>query len=364
MTLPSPVSGSWRALFRVWGSLVLLLVTLWGCRPAPSPATSSPGAPPSQAKPTSAATATLAPTATPSPPPAVVFLWTTPETGEDRVTAVREWWAQQAPDPSWVLEVGSDVDAAFQTARVQAVLAAPEVPPGLAAEKARMYPQVPFLAMGAWKGQDPPPENLILLDPTGTEPAYRAFLAGYLSTLLSPNWRGVMVAPAPLMETLRARAFVAGGRYYCGLCRPPKPPVLAYPRLQPVLGGEGATPWRQACEKAVLEDRVETVYLVDAPDPSVVSCFRQWSVAVLWDGPAPQDADVSMALRAPTWPEILATYGASLWTGTGGQVIPLPLIFDVRDADFQAEHQGKLAEAREVWEMLTRGWIALPEDEG
>ncbi len=343
-----------------WGWLVALvgLGSLWGCQNTPN--TMEPGPRPTSTRaPAVEATSTSSPQI-PSPTPTskpVVFLWVPGGANEEIIQTTQNWLQQNPETRSWSLEAGETLEIP-PGSTLMAVLVPEPTDTAFFLDRAQTLPQVPFLVVAPWTDEAPPPANVLVLDPTYTTPRYRAFMAGYLSVVLSPNWRGVMIAPASEAEGPLFQAMVAGGRYYCGLCRPPKPPVLAYPRFQPVASPEDPKAWEQACLAAQGDHDAETVYLVGSSFPESTLCFQSRNMAVIWDGFLPQGAQVAVALRPMTWEEILRQYGPELWKGMGGQVEVLPLIFDVQDASILTP--GKLRDVQRVWQRLSDGAILLP----
>jgi len=96
---------------------------------------------------------------------------------------------------------------------------------GLAAN----FPDVKFLAIG-----DPAAnvaDNLSLIGDPETDLRQKAFMAGYLSALISSDFKiaALMPADAPAQDVL-GESFVGGGRYYCGICQPLYPPYNAFPQ--------------------------------------------------------------------------------------------------------------------------------------
>ncbi len=78
-------------------------------------------------------------------------------------------------------------------------------------------------------GYSPQP-NLTLLQPPPDADLQSAFLAGFTAALITEDYRvASLVEDSSDRATAVADAFRAGAEYYCGLCRPERPPFEAYP---------------------------------------------------------------------------------------------------------------------------------------
>jgi hypothetical protein len=121
-------------------------------------------------------------------------------------------------------EVGSLPDD--EVTDVALVLALPP-DPGLQAWSAS-HPTVRILSLGI-PGMEPGP-NLSVIAPEGLRYDQLGFALGYLAAMVTPEYRlGALPLDASPPDVALARGFVAGGTYYCGLCRPIHPPYVQYP---------------------------------------------------------------------------------------------------------------------------------------
>jgi hypothetical protein len=74
--------------------------------------------------------------------------------------------------------------------------------------------------------------NLSIIAPEGLRHDQLGYALGYLAALTTPEYRiGALALDSFPPSLSLVRGFVAGGTYYCGLCRPLHPPYLAYPAL-------------------------------------------------------------------------------------------------------------------------------------
>ena len=329
-----------------WGwMLALWVMVLAGC--AQNGRTTTAFAPTPAPSTTATATRQATPTLTPSPEPQVtLYLWSHPQT-----------------DPALLEETRRQVGAGFRIVQgtepprelpnLGEAWALPPWTPETIAPLAQEVPHVPIMVMGRWV--EGLPDNLRVMDTTFVQHPYRAFLAGYMSVLLSPNWRGSMVLPAGEEYAPIVAAFRQGGRYYCGLCRPPKPPVVGYPVVLSVSHPEDPAAWEEACRQARRDYFAETVYLVGQPPASVVACFQQAGSQVMWDGPGATDTGIPLVLRAPTWPEAVQT-GIEAFRVQSARRVTLKIRIEDRGHILSP---GRAARIFDLWERMAAGEIGL-----
>ncbi len=341
------------------GWLVVLVAFLGvvACqRAVPPGATPTPAAPTATAVPPTA-TAPPSPTRPPTPtplPPAFV-LWLPPGAPREAWEApLRAWLEQNAPQPQWRLLT---VEAFPQEPTdLLAVFVVPGVDIEAVLQQAAQQPQRPFLVLGAWEGEDTVPENVLLINTRWLQPRYRAFMAGYLAALLSPNWRVVYFEGPQAPEDMWP-AFWAGVRYMCGMCRPPKPPVEAYPVRFPVAAAQ-PQPWVEACRQARQAYFVEVAYLVGQIPREAEDCLREAGAHLLGDDLTRGPVTLDVALRSPDWGQLLNTYGPRLWEGPRGVVVP-PLRYDVTEPEDLPP--GRMEHLQLVWQDVVQGYIFVPE---
>lgn len=100
------------------------------------------------------------------------------------------------------------------------------------------FPDVKFLAIG-----DPDAnvaDNLSLIGDPANDMRQQAFMAGYLSALISFDYKIAALLPSDNpAQTLLGESFIVGGRFYCGICQPLYPPYNAFPQWHG-LGSESA----------------------------------------------------------------------------------------------------------------------------
>lgn len=183
-------------------------------------------------------------------------------------------------------------------------------------------PQVQFAAITASDLQ--PAANLNIIR---SRPENAIFIAGYISTLIAPDWRGAALLPSdgPLGEQAQA-VFSNGGRFFCGRCAPAYAPVVLFPLSAVLPTGSPASAWQAAFDE-LNQKVVEVLYVSDAASsPELLASLSgagitllgsqlpaaelssNWAVTVQVDG---------SALLETLWPDILA--------GKPGQLLDAPV---------------------------------------
>jgi hypothetical protein len=205
--------------------------------------------------------------------------------------------------------------------------------PGLQAW-AESHTPVQTVSLGI-PGLQPAP-NLSLIAPDGFRYDQLGFALGYLAAMVTPEYRvGALALDASAANLALARGFVAGGTYYCGLCRPVHPPYIEYPAFleaKPAdLGAEGLSTLLVAPQPQSLSElglpADSAIALVGVGDPA-------GELAPTWVASA--DFDVAAALDA-AWTQAQA--------GEAGTTIPLGIYFHSVDPAVVSEGRLRLAEA-------------------
>lgn len=195
----------------------LLALLLSGCTAAsPTPIVSTPEQP---ATPATTPTSTPEPSPTPQPGKALLYA----PVGFD-VQAVQSLLTEQIAQAGLTLETVTEPPTGLgQEVKLVVML----TPPANLADLLSAAPQAQFVVVS---GADLPPAGNLSVIRQRQE--YQAFLGGFLSTLLSTDWRAAALVPAdgPLGTNLQD-AFVNGGRYFCGACAPGWPLGVYFPQV-------------------------------------------------------------------------------------------------------------------------------------
>jgi hypothetical protein len=223
------------------------------------------------------------------------------------------------------------------------------LPDGEAAEVALLIALPPDSGLQAWAESHPgvqtaslgiaglqPASNLSVIAPDGIRYDQLGFALGYLAAMVTPEYRvGALALESSAANLALARGFVAGGTYYCGLCRPVHPPYVEYPAylegMPANLAAEGLSTLLVAPQPLSLTDlglpASSEVALVGLGEPA-------GELAPAWIASA--DFDVAAALGA-AWTQSQS--------GQGGTTIPLNIRFHSVDPSVVTEGRLALAEA-------------------
>ena len=222
------------------------------------------------------------------------------------------------------------------------------------------YPQVQFLAIGI-----PDLEaggNLSVIGTGGDRPDQQGFLAGYLATVVTPDWRVGIISQGDTTSSIAARnGFVNGVIFYCGLCRPVFPPFYQYPSFYDLPGGASQEE-QQAAADFLIGQSVQTVYVFPGmPDSFLMEYLAQAGVNLIGEDTPPagiQDnwiasvqTDLLSSVR-DVWPRLV--------NGEGGINLELPLIIDNRNADLFSP--GRQRHVEKILSDLMAGYIDTAVD--
>jgi hypothetical protein len=330
--------------------LALLLLIVAGCSPQTvSPASITQTAAPTQ--PVILPSATAQPSAT--PPPGKVILIA--PTGTD-AQAVQAALVELSGSAGLQFETQAELQptGVDQSTRIVVAMAAPANLNDLLSAA----PQVQFVVIS---GSDlPQANNLTVLR---TRPESQVFLAGFISVLLSTDWRsgGLLPSDGPLGANLQD-AYVNGGRYFCGVCAPGWPLGLTYPQPAPLPAGSDGPSWQAAAAGLFDNSKVEAVYLAPEAYRSEVFDYLQgkdqFGKTLLLVGALPPPdglraqwaATIGFDTLAPlrqVWPDVLS--------GKGGVVVEAPLaLSDINNTNLG---EGRLRLVRDLIEELRSGSI-------
>lgn len=317
-----------------WSLLVALVLSLVACNGATPSATDAATEAPDHP------TATTQPTPEPTAEPAKIILVSDAaasavdvQNAEARLTAL-------AAQENLTLVKAETLSAADLTAAVKIVVwlgAASGI-----AELAAGAPQVQFAAITASDLE--PAANLSILH---TRPEDVIFIAGYISTLIAPDWRGAGLLPSdgPLGDQAQT-VFTNGGRFFCGRCAPAYAPVVLFPLSAALPSGSPASSWQAAFDE-LNANVIEVLYVGDvAANAEVLAGLKElgitllgsltpaeelqpnWAVTVQMDGIAPLET---------LWPALVA--------GESGQRLEVPVTLSDINPDKFSPGRQELVEA-------------------
>jgi len=209
---------------------------------------------------------------------------------------------------------------------------------------AEANPQVQTAALGIAGLQATP--NLSRIAADGLRYDQLGFALGYLAAMVTSEYRVGALARDTSPPTLAlARGFVAGGTYYCGLCRPLHPPYVAYPVL---LEGTDAD----------LASAGLTTLLVAPPPVSLADLGLAPSAGLGLVGPGAPPANLAGAWIASADFDVDGAVRL-LWEGVqrgqGGATYPLAIRY--HSVDVNRVSEGRLRYAEALLEDLAAGRI-------
>lgn len=205
------------------------------------------------------------------------------------------------------------------------------------ADLASGAPQVQFVAITPAEIQ--PSANLSVIHDS---PANVIFIAGYISTLIAPDWRGAALLPSdgPLGDQVQS-VFENGGRFFCGRCAPAYAPVVLFPLSATLPASSPASAW-QAAYDTLNQNVIEVLYVSDpASSPELLAALKDAGVTLI--GSQTPSADLqanwavtvqmdSVSLLDTLWPDLLA--------GNPGQALEAPVtLSDINPDKFSPGRQ-------------------------
>jgi hypothetical protein len=295
-------------------------------------------------------TETTAPT--PSPLPALAVLLAGSNAQREIVLQVESSLQQIAQSSGWqyvLKETLMEEDKASNLHLV--VVVAPD--PGVM-ELASALPDTQFIAIGI-PGLSPLP-NLAILGGAGMQPDVLGFTAGYLSAVITEDWRvGVISANSPNGQAART-GFMNGVVYFCGLCNPSVPPFNEYPiYVETTLGATTEENIRSV--DILLSQGVTTIYLTpELSDPDLVEYLAGKSVVMVGHLTPPESARASWVVTLePGLENGLQEVFKLAQSGLVSGVYEIGVTFS--EVNPQNLSLGRQAEVERMLEDLLQGYI-------
>lgn len=227
--------------------------------------------------------------------------------------------------------------------------------PGLA-DLVTRAPQAQFLAVGI--SDLAPAANLSVLGTNDRPVEQQAFLAGYITAMLSPDYRTGILTLADDPQGLAAEtAFINGRKFYCGLCLASFPPWYDYP-LHIQVPADAREDQYPAYARSFHDYQVEAVYIYPPlATLDVLTMLAEYNIKIVGESLPLEDIrdqwvtsiqpDLLAAIRQ-VFPELVA--------GQGGKEIAIPLFLtDINEALLS---EGKLRLAQRVLDDLQAGYIS------
>jgi hypothetical protein len=286
---------------------------------------------------------TLVATITPSPAPGLVLIG-----GSETVAAdVQQAVEALAAESGWTVETAPLLDAASLRPETKLILWLGD--PTQARSLADAAPQVRVIATSPQAAEATANLTWIVLDAD-----QQAFAAGYISMLMTDDWRlGGLLPAEPASWT---EAFLNGGRYLCGRCIPLYAPIVEFPVASSLPSGSPASAVLDALTLLNSQNYLEIVFI-----------HPQISSDELLNQLAGQDY-IYVGLQSP--PQVLkAQWGATVgfdipaslrqaWpqADAAGAVISAPLALQDVNSEFLTE--GKIRLVNQVLQDLQNGLVS------
>lgn len=273
------------------------------------------------ASPSPAPVATLLPT----PGQNMVILVAPPEAGPLMAQAL----TALAASTHWAFETRPTLTAAELKPEFKIVVflqTPPDLPAWLAAA-----PQTQFVVTGGSELEAK--ANLSVIR---QREEFRSFMAGYITVLVAPDWRGLGLMPAAPAQLVDA--FINGGRFWCGRCIPIHGPVVLFPLVSALPAGTALADWQKAVSTQQ-KNVIESIYI--SPEAYslelVKSLFTQKLILV---GSQPPAAEIT-----PLWAATLS-------------FDPVPALQKIWP-DLAAAKGGQTADASLAWSSVNEDWFSV-----
>lgn len=342
---------------RIWAWPVFILAAglmLAACAKLPAiPLVNKPTST-SQVSPTTGVVTEI-PTLTPLPTAATPTVILVAPAGGDQtmVEVLKTILAKKTGSSGWLIKTQASLAEGDLHPGVRIVVALPP-DPGLSALAAD-HSATQFVAVGITGLK--PSANLSLIGSEGFGLDRQAFLAGYLSAMVTPDWRVGVINPGDADSGALIRdAFKNGARYFCGLCRPAYPPYVGFPQSADLVNPTDHSGWQSAAD-ALINNSVQTIYIpTQISSPELLAYLDKTKINIV-SGQAPSGSKYAHWLASispdPTialdqiWPDLLAS--------KGGASLAAPLV--ITDINTALLSEGRMRLIQGVLDNLGSGQI-------
>jgi hypothetical protein len=153
-----------------------------------------------------------------------------------------------------------------------------------------------------------------------TREDHTAFIAGYISAMLAPNFRAGALLPAE--KPTISQAFINGTQYYCGLCASLIFPWTAYPVVSTQASASPAAAWQSGFD-AINASKINVLYVAnEAASPELLAYLAAQDIALI-------GSQTPAADGKPKWTATITEDGITpireIWddllAGNGGKVL-------------------------------------------
>jgi len=207
---------------------ISLATALVACGPAAPPTSPSQPSPINTPQPT--ITTTPLPTRTPGPPVTLAII--PPDLDASLAQEAQARFGDLAQSAGMLFQTQPELQTAELPPDLATLIVLTPVSSADVAAIRSRAPDARIVALAA-EGLDPQP-NLTLLQAPDDAELQQAFLAGYTAALITDDYRvATLISSSPEEASTWTDAFRNGAEYYCGLCRPERPPFEDYPLTLP-----------------------------------------------------------------------------------------------------------------------------------
>jgi hypothetical protein len=222
------------------------------------------------------------------------------------------------------------------------------------------HPEIQFLSIGIPGLQ--PSTNLSILGSEGFREDQIAFIAGYISTVVTKDWRSGLInqASSEWHEVIE-QSFSNGMVYYCGICQLTYPPFYDYPIFTTLSEDASDLEWENAVD-LLISQAVETVFIyADDFNSKILDDLSQNDLVFFGFHPPPHHLENSWIATIRWAPEIkIESHWDDLVMQSGGWVEEIPIIFeDINEAILTT---GKQIWIQEVIDDVLLGYIGTGFD--
>lgn len=217
-------------------------------------------------------------------------------------------------------------------------------------------PGVSFVAIGNPNAQVT--DNLSIIGDPRVNAQQGAFMAGYLSAVISSDNRVAALVPSDIENSTEiVNGFVTGVRYYCGLCKQMFPPYNDFPRWE-IIGSENAVEGFQQAIANFVNTEVEVLYVHrELATPELLAYLAEFDILVVGDASPDSLRNnwVGTIVVDPVpalielWPDLLL--------GIGGTQISASIALTDTEAELIPEGRYRLF--KELSEMVQSGLVLL-----
>ncbi len=304
--------------------------------------------------PTETPTPTSIPTETPIPatptPEPLRAIWVSADQGESaqQVASVVQRLAEETGLQFESIQT-LDVNQINDAMRV-IIVKAPDMDMGVLASA---HPAIQFVAITDANLQST--ANLSIIN---TNAKQILFAGGYLSMILSHDWRAVgLIAIDTPIGTDAAWAFFNGGGYFCGRCSPIVPPYVQFPLLVNLPAATDAAAWENGYQ--AIESNLFNVAFIDGKitNPEVYNRMAQRGLMLLGSGIPPAGLE---NVWAATIQEDIAGTLEKIWPdlAAGKSVGSLNAALQLTHVNAALVGEGKIQAFDQMADELMQGLIS------